>query len=337
MNRHAEPEIIPFDSRYLDPAAALLAARHARDRAGCAWLPELDHDAAAAAITAAFAQPGAAAAALIDGQLAGFLLGDLQIDQAWGRSAWMRLPAWAIAPGLDLRVLGALYGVVGAWWLRQGIFDHYVVVPAADPTMVLNWVYLGFAIQQVYALGELADREPYNPPADLTIRRAGPADRQTLAELSGIIWSHQIRAPIWAMTLPERLHTLREGYAEMADDAEAVVWLALRAGEVLGFQAYFPAAPTPGDLLTPSDCIELSVAGTRPEARGQGVAAALTAHGLAAARLAGARVCLTDWRSANLAAAYFWPQHGFTPVAYRMVRYVDPRIAWTHAGEGVAG
>ena len=72
-------------------------------------------------------------------------------------------------------------------------------------------------------------------------------------------------------------------------------------------------------------------AGTKEWARGRGIATALLRRGLAHARAAGYCHCLTDWRSPNLLASRFWPWRGFQPVAYRLARRVDPRIAW--AGE----
>jgi hypothetical protein len=36
------------------------------------------------------------------------------------------------------------------------------------------------------------------------------------------------------------------------------------------------------------------------------------------------------WRSTNLLTARFWPRQGFRPVAYRLVRRVDQRIAWAN-------
>ena len=74
----------------------------------------------------------------------------------------------------------------------------------------------------------------------------------------------------------------------------------------------------------------MTVAGTRESFRGRGIGRALTQHGLREARAAGYTVCETDWRSANLEAARMWPRQGFQPVAYRLVRRLDPRIAWAN-------
>jgi hypothetical protein len=36
--------------------------------------------------------------------------------------------------------------------------------------------------------------------------------------------------------------------------------------------------------------------------------------------------------TANLLGARFWLSHGFRPIEYRLMRQVDPRIAWAGVG-----
>jgi ribosomal protein S18 acetylase RimI-like enzyme len=60
----------------------------------------------------------------------------------------------------------------------------------------------------------------------------------------------------------------------------------------------------------------------------KGIGTLLTRTGLAQARASGYRFCETDWRSTNLVSSRFWLKQGFRPVAYRLVRRIDPRIAW---------
>ena len=95
-------------------------------------------------------------------------------------------------------------------------------------------------------------------------------------------------------------------------------------------ELYLPAAPETDNMLVPEQCTFLAVAATREEEQGRGVGRALTAHGLAADHAAGYTHCITDWRVANLLSSRFWPQQGFRPVAYRLSRRLDERIAWSH-------
>ena len=60
------------------------------------------------------------------------------------------------------------------------------------------------------------------------------------------------------------------------------------------------------------------------------------AKGTAQARAAGYDYCETDWRSANRGVARMLPRYGFHPIAYRLVRRVDARIAWAPGRGGLA-
>ena len=121
---------------------------------------------------------------------------------------------------------------------------------------------------------------------------------------------------------------------------EATWFVAERDGDPLG-----------GLLLwaDPGQPISIDVAATLPEARGLGVGKALTEHALRWARDQGHERTKADWRVANLSASRFWPNRGFRPTAYRMVRYLHPqrtvilrepanaldprvRVAWTVEG-----
>jgi len=326
-------EIVPFQDKHSEEAGALLAERHRRDRLRLPELPARFENsaAAAAAVAATWQQAGAiGVAALRAGLLLGYMLGRPLIDETWGRSAWVRPAGCALAPDENAEMVRTLYAALAAPWVAQGIFFHFALLPLADPALIHAWFSLSFGIEQIYGLADLAqlDLAPLPPMPGLEIRRAGPADRQTLGDFSDIIWRHQVQAPVWGIMLPEVVAEQRTGWAELVDDPKIVVWLAFLDGEPVGCQCYWPAEPGDDDLLTPASCCELSVAGTRPHVRGRGVGTALTRHNLAQARAAGYRFCLTDWRSTNLLAARFWPRQGFRPIAYRLVRRVDQRIAW---------
>ncbi len=133
--------------------------------------------------------------------------------------------------------------------------------------------------------------------------------------------------------LPEDLPELREGYAELVDDPEAMVWLALCGDQVVGFQAYFTTEPANDDLLTPEACIELKVAGTRDEERGKGIGRVLTQRGLVDAWAKGYTYCLADWVATNLLSSRFWPRQGFRPMVYRLMRTIDERVLWANGGQ----
>jgi GNAT superfamily N-acetyltransferase len=330
--------LVPFHDDFLSDAAGLLAARHQRDRAALPELPARFEDPAIArvAVQAAWHRPRiSGVAALSDGRLVGYLIGDVTIDAFRGRIAWMRGAGHALDPGVDAELYRDLYTAAAPEWLAYGCFKHYALVPASDDAVMAAWYGLGFGQEQVYALRPLTDADADGEaiPAGVTLRRATPNDGPALSEMANLIARHQAGPPVWVPVPPEYLPELREGYAELVGDPEATVWLALRGDQVVGFQAYFTTQPADDNLLPPEACIELKVAGTREGERGKGVGRALTRRGLAEARAKGYAYCLTDWVATNLLSSRFWPRQGFRPMVYRMMRTIDERVLWANGQE----
>jgi GNAT superfamily N-acetyltransferase len=319
--------IVELDESRLDEAAALLASRHGLHRAAEPLLPPAPAgDAgAAAALRDAFERPTRVGVAALDGgRLAAYALADWQADTLRGRSAWIRAPGWAG----ETRHAGVLYAALAERLLAVGCFEHLVLVPALS-ALVDPWLELGFAHQQTHALRPLgATDRPGLLPADVSIRIARPDDLDPLAAMGDLVGEHQARAPVYAPLLPEWTLERRAGYAELLADAVSTIFLAERAGVLLGFQIHVATDSRPGDLMTPRGCTELVLAATAPEARGTGVGRALTAHALAWAHEQGFTTCETDWRTANLLAAPFWRASGFRPTFYRLSRTIDPRALW---------
>jgi GNAT superfamily N-acetyltransferase len=331
--------IVPFRDDLIPEAGTLLAQRHQRDRTRLPQLPARFEDAVAAgkAVEAALKRNQASGLAMMSGgRMLGYMLGDLQIDNLRGRSAWIRTAGCALAPDEPLELLGELYAALGERWVSTyGCFDHFVLVPIADPALVHLWFMLSFGVQQVHALKALEALEPAGPPdmPGIEVRRAGPDDRQALIEMSDIIWRHQIEAPVWGIMPPENVAETREGWAELVDDASVAVYLAFCQGKAVACQGYFPGEAADDNLLLPERCARLSVAGTREAVRGKGIQRALAQLALAWLKAGGYPYCETDWRSTNLLAARAWPRHGYQPVGYRLHRHVDSRILWARGPE----
>ena len=331
-------QILPFHPGMLADAGTLLAERHRQHRLSFPELPKRFEDPATAraAVEAVWNRTHATGvAALDDGRLVGYLIGDMPTErrEVWGCSAWVRLAGCAIAPNQSASLAAELYAALASRWVADGCFTHLVFLPVADPCLVQAWFALSFGIEQVYALLTLQDCHPNTSVESpgLEIRLATLDDRDTLGGMSQIIRRHLAQAPVWCPSFPEEDQDYRTGYASMVDDPTATVWLAFRQGQAVGFQAYFPTEPTgDDDLVVPAQCIELSLAGTVESARGRGIGRALTHHGLTHAIENEYRYCLADWRGASFLAGRFWPRRGFRPVAYRLARRLDTRIAWAN-------
>jgi len=324
-------EIRPFSAELIPQAAAVLAARLARLRAIDPALPARleSPEAAQLSLTSLWSSPRAVGVAALDsGRLIAYMLGGPKPALIWGRNAWVDSPGLALADGVHPGLVADLYAELGEAWVREGVFFHFALTPVAEPEILQAWFALAFGIEQVHALADLraAEHLPQIPPG-LKIRQATANDAGTLADFSELIWRELLKAPVWAITLPESVAETRQGYAELATDPTVTVWMAETNGKVVAIQGYWEPDDR-DEVLMPENCVTLSVFSTLPEFRNQGIQSALTRHGLAQARAAGFEYCETDWRSANRSVARTLPRLGFRPIAYRLVRRVDARIAW---------
>ena len=294
-------------------------SRHERRRK-CPLLPAGLDDATTATRILEEQGPGVVALAQ-DGSLAGFLFAERRVDPVWGTSVVVDPDRYALAPGVDARVLARLYDA-GIGPLAHGAGEHRVHCPSFDAGMLQAWFRLGYGMEQAYAAARLKDMdEHFAATGGLEIRRARGGDEEVLAGLSPLIATMQAGSPVWAGAPASYLAALREGFQELATDPEAIVLLAFRGARAVGYQAWFPAASHPVDGKT-EGAVELSVGATIPGERGTGVGRALTARGVSEARAAGYSACFADWRTTNPLSSAFWPARGFRTFLYRLVRRI---------------
>ncbi len=338
---------MPFREEMIPEAGNLLAQRHKRNRTSLPLLPIRFEDTAVAtkAVEALWKEKYKGGyAAFRDGKMTAYLLGNFTA-QPWGRCGYVYLPGYALAEGERVETIQDLYALLGDDWVKKGIFSHGLYISAADADVIDALFSIGFGKERVDGLMDLRTLviPKVDEPSGITIRRAGKGDHDHLASLSHIIMTALAEAPYWHPTIPEDWEEFRAGWAELADEKDWTIWLALEnnkrsspadkrsgpVGEALGAIAFHPGKEHDTGLLISPRTIELSVAATKPEARGRGISTALTWHGLAQAREAGIEICYTDWISSNLLASRFWPRFGLMDAAYRLSKRIDPMIAWT--------
>jgi GNAT superfamily N-acetyltransferase len=246
-----------------------------------------------------------------DGRYAGRLLAALQEDDVRSRRAWSSLADHELGDGEAPSLYRELYAIAGDTWVEAGYLDHYVVVPADDDVLAA-WYSLSFAQQQVH--GRLALEPVETPePNGFTVRIGGPEDLDVAMELAFVIFDHQASTPTWAGAPAPPEEEARASYAEYLAEDGVTYFVAERAEEPLGHLILERVHETE---------TELTIAATVPAARGLGVGRTLTRFALGWAWGQGYRACVTDWRSANLLAARFWPSMGFEPTAYRLFRSI---------------
>lgn len=329
-------EIVEFTSELLPEAAELLALRHQRCRKKQPGLPARfeQPDACRVAIEALRSREWAdGVAAIKDGRLLGFLIGEMVLDELWGRSGWVRYAGCALAPDQDAELVRDLYAALGARWIKFGCYNHFAQIPPQEEALVWQWFTLCFGIEQVYALMDMErfESKPVRELPGVEIRRATTEDSEHFRTMSDVIWRVLVKGPVWSIHLPERQALHHRQYGELVDEPEGTLWIALSEGEPAGYQAYYPEETSDDNLMVPDQCAELGIAGTVERYRGAGIGTAMTQTGLSHIKAEGYRYCFTDWRSTNLLASRFWPRRGFEPVMYRLSRRIDFRNAW--AGE----
>jgi ribosomal protein S18 acetylase RimI-like enzyme len=326
-------EILPFTSEMIPDAAKLLSQRHLRNRRQFPLLPARfeDPQVASRTIEALWKEKlKGGYAAFCNGTMMAYLIGETT-THPWGRAGYIYLPGYGIADRESPRLLEDLYAMLGDDWVRKGCFDHYAYISALDADVIAALFDLGFGKERVDALLDLRSLAipAVEQPAGMTIRKAGPGDNEYLGSFSNIIFRALAKPPYWHPTVPEDWDELREGWSGLADDKEWTVWLALENDQALGMIGFRPEQEEDTQLLVPPRTVYLSVAATKPQARGRGINTHLTWLGLEQAQKDGYEICYTNWISPNFLASRFWPRFGFQDAAYRLAKKVNPMIAWT--------
>lgn len=246
-------EVKPFTEEMLPAAGGLLARRHKRNRASFPLLPDRFAEIQVAEAAVRLSWQGKfkrGYAAFRNGTMIAYLIGE-QVTQPWGRCGYVHLPDYALVDGESAAVLQDLYARLGDDWVRLGVFSHGLYVSAADVDVVQAWFDIGFGKERVDAMLDLRtlDIPKVDDPAGVTIRRAGKDDNEYLGNLSHLIVEALSNPPYWHPTIPEDYPELREGWSELADDAEWKVWLALEDGEVLGCAGFVEKKVNDADML----------------------------------------------------------------------------------------
>src|SRR5574338_1155004 len=277
-------EILSFTSEMIPEAGRLLAQQHKRHRVFFPQLPERfeDPQVAARAVETLWKEKlRRGYAAFCYGRMAAYLVGQTATNP-WGRSGYVYLPGYAAAEGESPTLLQDLYSALGDDWVRKGCFNHYMYISAADQAAINALFDLGFGKERADALLDLRSLEDSSPeaPAGVVIRKAGPGDELHLGSLSNTIFRALAKAPHWHPTVPEDWDDLREGWSELAEDKEWSVWLALENDQALGIIGFRAEQETDTQMLASPGAVYLSVAATKPEARGRGINSYLTWQGL---------------------------------------------------------
>lgn len=295
------------------PAARLLAARHAAERAVEPLLPGVPADAAhaEALLAATLAWRGAVGrVAEVDGAVAGFLVVAPALPAPGRPPATFVAAASHAATGPDvLAALLAAWEAAGERHAQAGVHD----AAAAGALAAAGFVPLldvGLA-RLPLALG---------PPAPgVAIRQASGGDLDTVVALARVLRDEHATlgaadAAVERVRHRGRLADLRTG-----------VWLAVAGDVPAGLVVLQPPGTLVSPLHAPGDAIHVAELVVVPAARGRGIAAALLAEALGWAAVIGYRHVTLHVHADNAAAGRFWRARGVRVVARQWRRAQCPR------------
>jgi len=316
-----KPTIINLTAEHAEAAARLVAARLAfleRD------VPELGTRCGSpetlASRIARLAGRGPGVAAVTDGRLVGFI-GALPIRYG-GRSS-MLSPEWGNGTAPEIgseaarRVLEALYTRAAEEWTAGAVETHLLCLLADDAAAFETVSWLGFGRVVCDAVRPIASVAPKQ--GTCTVRRATPADAETVAELDRRLHAHTRASPVFLV--PGQAEDIA-WWEERLRVAATAVWIAETSANTVGYLIQGPATDDACDLIVDLGTSSITGAYVLPEARGAGVAASLLARAVDWAREQGYVRLAVDFETANIEGSRFWLRH-FRPVVVSFSRTVS--------------
>ncbi|MBN1642230.1 MAG: GNAT family N-acetyltransferase [Anaerolineae bacterium] len=313
-------QVVPFVDDHLPGATALACARY---RALCALVPALPprygDPAVVLPMLHELARDAPGVAAMRDGQFVGYVLWLPTLARGGLRTAYS--PEWAngAAAEQSARVYEEMYATIAAWWVGEGRLFHLVGLLAHDDAAIAAWHRLGFGMLAADAARDLTPMVDVG--ANVAIRRASSADQESCAALDRALQQYLASAPTYLFIEDPEL-----GPARVLGGPAHAVWLAEREGEPVAYLRIGPASEDACTIIRDPGTASITGAYTCPDARREGVGAALLDRALAWAREAGYVRCTVDWEPMNVLGARFWLR-AFQPAVYTLARQIDARFA----------
>ncbi len=332
--------ITTFDAQqHLDAAAALLAARHGRDRQRDPRLPAafVMAEACRPLIEESLSHGGWRGVIAHDGaEPAGFLI---MTPQLFAPTHFMAafFPPHSVAAGyqqhaakggMEYDVYREMYAVLADHFVKLGYFDHLVAVSPPDAGIAEAWASLGFGRNAVAALRDVAPTQ--KPQAKVELHQASAEDADVIFTLSEELTLHHAKSPIFWPFLHETDASSHEMQRGLLTDPQANAhWVAYEGGKPIGMNTFMPPAFL-SPMLVPPKTIYLYQGIVTGDARTGGVGTALLSRGAEWAREQGYEYMTLHFAAPNLQGARFWQSSGFVPVEFGLRRRVDDRIAWAN-------
>ena len=309
--------IVPLQAEHLPDAAELAASRCKDLRQQLPLLPgQYLLPPVLLPMLKTISRAGYGAVALKDGALVGFVAA-WRLDDFRGRPAVFS-PEWAngVVAEDGGRIIAKLYAHLAGAWVDAGFQTHLLSLLAHDRESVEAWQWLGFGMAAVDGLREVRPAGMGN--TQVSIRRAGTDDLDTLKALHDALEQHLAAPPIFLRRESQERHQL-DKWLVTADHA---AWLAEKDGEPLAFLLAGPANPDAASIIYHNLTASIYAAYTAEPVRGSGIGTALLNQALSWADSLGHARCAVDFEPMNSSATRFWLRH-FRPVTVSLMRTID--------------
>lgn len=228
------------------------------------------------------------------------------------------LSMWHLAePGDAAYIPGALE-LIARDAARQGISRVSIDVPVDDAPMLHHLIAAGYEPDVILAARPTTPVRVHQPEG-VRIRLATPADTDALVALTVEEAEYHAAHTRSGIRPDQELGPTRAIVAAWVDPAAPLpTFVAEQDGRVVGMLPLAPAEAG-ADVEGAPYAYIASTAVTAP-ARRQGIATALLAHGLDAARDLGIPVVVLHYIADNPSASPLWENTGFTPVTVTLTR-----------------
>jgi uncharacterized MAPEG superfamily protein len=112
---------------------------------------------------------------------------------------------------------------------------HYTIIPLGNQVYYEAFLKLSFFIQQVHGVMNMEEYKPFENVSDAEIRVANKMDSEIMGDMSRIIQSYQNSTPTFEPAIAEVVADIKNGYKSTVEDNDAIIFIAEKEMEELGF------------------------------------------------------------------------------------------------------
>lgn len=310
----------PFSDNHLEAAANLALQAYTQERQHLPFLPPPgDFTQVISQRLVNLHKRGAGLAALVGGELAGFILG-VEIPELWGRCRGFYSPLYAnAAKGIQRsQIYQDLYTELASMLVEKHIYSHALTIFANDQEVLNTWTWLGFGGRCIDSIREARPLAIAPHPA-IEVRKLSPAEVPGLADNLRIFRTYMASSPLFMQTDDgDPVQEMKDWLAEESNH----LWAAYRNDLPLGHIRIQPEGET--FISDHPWVMNITSAFVRPDARQTGVGALLLNAVQEWLQAKGYPLCGVDFESFNVTGGRFWNRH-FTPYTRSLTRRIDER------------